>query len=208
MKLAVFDVCGTLYRCNTLFTYIRWRLGRLRVPDSLPVKAADALLRPLGIPFRRWMYVRALCGMDAHQFKESIREFVADVLPQYQRDSAAALLKTFKQNGWRVVLLSGTSDVIVKEIAAYFGVDEGRGSSLEQMDDRLTGRFNDILAGRKHELLSEFEPYDELFVCSDNRNDLDLLKLADRRRIYCPHRLVKFWQLHGFTMRDLYVDEQ
>lgn len=208
MKLAIFDVCGTLYRCNTLFTYIRWRMGRLPLPDSFPVKAADSLLRPLGLPLRRLMYVRTLRFMDAQQFQESVCEFAAQVLPQYIRESAVQLLKSLQQNGWRVVLLSGTTDVIVKEVAAVLGVDEFEGSSLEQVNGRLTGRFDDLLAGRKHELLCRYEPYNELFVCTDNRNDLDLLKLADRRRIYCPHRLVKFWRLHGFEMRDLYVDDR
>lgn len=51
MKLAAFDLCGTLYRCNTLFTFTRWLRPRsfwVRLADTVLIKSHQRNAAPPG----------------------------------------------------------------------------------------------------------------------------------------------------------------
>lgn len=202
MKLAAFDLCGTLYRCNTLFTFTRWLRPRsfwVRLADTELIKSLNAI-RP-SKQWRRALHLRALQDLTEGELDYYAYHFVREILPQYARPSTFALLEDARAGGWTPLLLSSAPDFLVRPIAHHNNFADWCASRYE------ASRLIYDATGKKQDFLQDYAPWDALFVCTDNRTDLALLRLADRRIVYAlPHRL-NWWREHGFSEEELVVED-
>lgn len=188
MRLAVFDLCGTLVSCNTLFTFVRWACPhswRVRWADGAFVRFYDSL-RPER-QFRRKLFLRELARFDERELSYLARAFVRRELPRFARPTACAALGRLQQNGWRTLMLSAAPDFLAREAARYFHFYDWRASAYHN------GRLTVDLTGKKQEALCEFSPFERLFVATDNRADCALLAAADERMIFAS-RHKNWWQ--------------
>jgi len=204
MRIAVFDVCDTLYRANTSFAFLdsyfsnnrKYRLFR-RLSRSLPGKL-------ISYPFFRWMKfdlvrilaTRFLAGEDVRKIENVSREFVFNQLVTKINPETETLLRELKEKGYKIVLMSGSFGFIVSHVTAYFDADDFFASELASSGGRLTGKFRaDQLYTKKGRLESVYPQIEELVVVSDNKTDLELLKMADEAYIVCnKKRDLVFWQ--------------
>lgn len=117
--------------------------------------------------FRLW----ALFFPNAYQkhinkaFSKIDQDFIESVYFE-RRESAINLLKLRINEGFYPVIVSNAPVEIVELAGKYFNIDFRR---------------TDI--AMKHLALNDFE-YKELFVCTDNVTDLDILSVADFSVIY------------------------
>lgn len=192
MMLAVFDLDGTLFRCNTLFAFARWACRRsflCWLADSPLTKIADLLFPRMR--FRRRLFLSAVGRFDDRELAHLSAIFCRDILPRYARQSAFGLLATLQEKGWTTLLVSAAPDFLVKEVARLYGFSEWRASKYQN------GVLTYDLTGKKLQAVRDFAPWELLFAVTDNKSDLSLLQAADYRRIYCGRH--RRWWLARFS---------
>jgi len=197
MKIAIFDLCGTLYRCNTLFAFTRWICPKnfvRRLGDSYLGYLADELFPQK--QWRRRQHLKSLRSFEKEELCYYGRKFVREILPPLGRPSAMALLRELQEDGWATILVSAAPDFLTEPVAHQMGFYEWRSSIYRN------GRLERDLMGCKEKVLTEFFPWERLLVCTDNRSDEKLLRCADDRVIYTSQRHRDWW-LERFNSEDL-----
>lgn len=197
--IAIFDVCGTLYRENTtrgfLEHYHRSRgSSRYARREWLWTSHASPLFylgaaayRWLGRDVARQMLLRSLLGASRSELKQAARDYVASVLPARRIEFLHQKLRRHREAGDRVVLVSNSIDVVIEQIALELGT-EWQASRLAFDGDRCTGRLELDLTGCKSLQLTRLDPdrQSALLVYTDNQSDADLVREADFATIILP----------------------
>jgi HAD superfamily phosphoserine phosphatase-like hydrolase len=204
MRIALFDVCGTLYDADTTLDFLRWYFRKTRSPHfllfkfgrSLPGKLVLYLLGKLGWHgILKWYGTRALRGVSRQAIEQASAEFVNTVLAKKQNQTIVDLLRQYQQQGYHILLLSGSYSFIVAEVARYFDAHTFRASELAMIDGTLSGAYADDIIHKKKEVFqSLYDDFSELVVVTDNRGDLELMKIASYAyAVYKKPRSSTFW---------------
>lgn len=190
LRLAVFDLDGTITRHDTLVPYVLrflmrdpwqlWRLARvlpalllfvIRRADHGDVKAA--LLRA------------TLRGRSRAELDRWTREFVARLVAQGMFAGALEVIAQHRRSGDRLVLLSASPDLYVPEIARALGFDDALCTGVRWSGDRLHGELT--TANRRGEekarcieTLRRKYPGAAIIAYANGPADLPHLRLADR----------------------------
>jgi HAD superfamily phosphoserine phosphatase-like hydrolase len=196
--LVVFDVCDTLYSANTTFDFLRFH-ARTRANGELAERLrqwtavrsprgffAAVILRIFGVDLARTRVIDALRGESHEVLTRSAREYVARVLPAKANAVVHDRLRRHRDQGDRVMLVSSSLDIVIGEIANLLEV-EFSASELEFASDRCTGRLRSDLTGRKAAVVQARRGNATcLQVYTDNRTDIDLLRIADHGTVIVP----------------------
>ena len=139
----------------------------------------------------------------------------ADVLEQVRADvrlttGAQELVRTLRETGHVIGLVSGGFDAVVSTIADDLGVDEFRANTLEIVDGRLTGRVLGGVVDRaaKAQYLREFAatygvPMNRTIAIGDGANDLDMMRDAELGIAFCAKPVVQQQADVALNTRDL-----
>lgn len=200
-RMAVFDVCQTLYAANTSLGFVRQHHARCGPSLGAGMVAAiDDRRSPLfylsaalhhgpGLDVHRWTLARSLWGASRAALAESAAAYVREVLPGQVNAPVLARLEAHRAAGDRIVLISNSFDIAVAAIAQALGV-EWHASRLGFTGDLCTGRIEADLTGRKSELLvallAQAVPDPVIHVYTDNQSDRDLVAMADHPTIVIP----------------------
>lgn len=203
-SLAVFDIDGTLYSANTLRDCLErfhadrstpWRLffrAARSVPGNLFWAAIARVVRQ--DLFRRMAFL-SLRGVDERSLDDACRAYVYDVLPDRRCDAAMELLRTCRARGYQVRLVSGSMAPVVRHIGRINDVGEWLAAEPVVKEGRYTGAIAHDVQGRKLAAVEQAWPsFDELIVVTDNKNDLPLVKRADRAWVVTKTRNVDWWR--------------
>lgn len=199
MNVAVFDLCGTLYRCNTLFAFTRWLC-----PTSKKRAFADSFLMRFWdridpkLHRRRNMHLSLLEPFAPEELSHLAELFFQRILSQYEIAPMHRLLAELQEGGWITLLVSSAPDFLVKEAARRLGFYEYIASAYEN------GAYTYDLTGHKLRALSGWLPAERLFAASDNFTDMALLKKADYRVIVTDAKGRRKWRKH-FDEKELLV---
>lgn len=197
-RLVAFDVCDTLYRCNTTVEYLRF-LHRGSVPlralvwfvtsGASPVRY---LLRMVGVildqDLGKRVLLMSLRGERVERLEHVAREFVEARLSLLRVDRVHQAMESHKLRGDRVVLVSASLDVVVGSIGAKLGC-EWVASELLQRGGVCAGLLARDLTGKKAAALAERlhgQSHSGLSVYSDNLTDRDFLALSDDPHVIVP----------------------
>lgn len=206
-SLAIFDVCGTLYRANTTFDFLEfyWREKnnrRLRLFFYLSRttlgKAAWVILSKIyGQDLFRRLAVRTLFGERVDAIDDAAQRFVKVVLSSRVRSEVFHILDVQRSLGAEIVLLSGSLCPVVRAIAFELKIERCHCSSLEEKDGILSGYFSDDVRGRKKEIfLKEISNSVEFVFVTDNKEDLPLLEFSSSPYIVVRRKHKKFWKVN------------
>jgi HAD superfamily phosphoserine phosphatase-like hydrolase len=204
MKIAVFDVCGTLYDSNTTFDFLdnyfrddkKYMLFR-KFSKSLPGKLLNyPFYRFFQYDIIRMIATGFLKGCSKSQLKDATKSFVNEELENKIKKNIHQLLNEYKQKGYAIILMSGSYSMIVEHVSAYVGADGFFASELEVQEDYYTGKYkSDQLFNKKEILFTRYPNITELIVVSDNRTDYELMNAADKGYAICnKSKQVSFWQ--------------
>lgn len=204
MKIAVFDVCGTLYEVNTTFDFLDFYLKENRkyvllrkVSQSLPGKVGwHVVSRLVKVDLLRLLVTRFLKKQSYTDLDEAAREYVYEKLETKRQFEVIDLIAKYRDEGFSIVLMSGSYNFIVKHVCARFEADDYSASELEMDHSSCTGRYKfDQLLSKRETLLEKYPEITELNVVSDNLNDLHLMEMANNGYAICNKaKQERFWR--------------
>ena len=106
------------------------------------------------------------------------------------------LKRNYKKENYEIILISGSYDFLIKEIANELNIKIFFATKLQNINNNYTGKVSHDQLFNKLKLLTEIYPkYEELVVFSDNLTDCSLLEVACKGYIVCNKRKhLKFWE--------------
>lgn len=200
--LCIFDVCGTLIKENTTFSFCKFRNRKKSfkvaffVIDTVFFKLVNRSVKSfLGIDLARCFCLLTLKGEsyeninnDANRYVESLSEddFSQEVLDVLSECKA-------KPNA-KVVLASATIDPVCGAVARKLNVESYESSRLAFDGDYCKGKLDHDLLGQKKTC---FLGCNIFVVVTDNKSDLDLCKLAKNVVAISKPKNLDFWHNSG-----------
>lgn len=190
MKLAVFDLDGTITRHDTLIQFILgylksrpWRLFGfvLAIPAVLLYVLRVTDRGALKGSVMHW----TLGGSSRSELDAWAATFVPRVLKDGVFKAAMDQIAVHKRNGDVLVLMSASADIYVPAIARHLGFNEVTCTGVRWIGDRLDGRLTTAncrgpeKARRFGELRARY-PGLATVAYGNAASDLDHLRLADR----------------------------
>lgn len=139
---AIFDVDGTLIADDSLeriFFRFLWRYDEIGLCALW--RAAGGAVRALAgggavADDKAW-----LRGQDAGRLKRLARDCFEQEIARRLLPAATARLRWHQQAGHRIILLSGTLDVLLDPLAEYLSISTRIGAAVELSDRKVTGRL-------------------------------------------------------------------
>jgi HAD superfamily hydrolase (TIGR01490 family) len=143
MVTAFFDVDYTVLPSTSaerLFIRHLWRQGQLGFRDM--VRAGLSILRSKGPLSQRMKENKAyLAGRSVTCVTSLARSFVMEVLYPYLAAEALKRIRWHHHQGHRVVLLTGSLEMLIRPLAEHLGIETILCTRLEQRDGIYTGRL-------------------------------------------------------------------
>lgn len=208
MRIVLFDICGTLYKSNTTYDFLKFYFRRknrlkgflLAVVLARPFNAIWLVIHYL---FPSWdiraFLISFIKGQPVSEVEPVARLFVIEFLRQRER-SVMTRLKEYKEGGAdKIVLCSSSIEPVVQAIASDLKVDVYGCSRLEVESGVYTGKLVFDLQGKKHEWVDRsfnLADFSEVVCFSDNLEDLPLLARADKRFIIAKEKRKQYWKKH------------
>ncbi|MAJ23537.1 MAG: hypothetical protein CMI75_07135 [Candidatus Pelagibacter sp.] len=207
MKIAVFDVCDTIYSVNTTFGFLDHFFSKnkkyiffRKITNFFPIKIINYFIyKVFKKDIMRYFGTLFLSGKQVEEVKKNAYHFVNYNLVKETKDQILTMLKYYKSQGYCIVLMSGSYKFVVEEVAKYFNADFFYASNLNIVNNFYTGKYAEDILLSKYELLkNQFKQIEKLVVISNNKTDLKLMNYADHSFAICNKpRDVKFWKPHS-----------
>lgn len=134
---------------------------KYKVFNSKVMKLFGVITPKIYLRILFWFYDRAL--------SESTNEFILEF-----RKSAIQLLKRKKEEGYKIVIISNAPKELIEAAAKSLDVDWLKAE-----------------IGEKDKILLNNYKYKNLYVCTDNISDMNLLDIADSKTIYITNKTQK-----------------
>ena len=211
MKIAVFDVCGTLYKSNTTFDFLDYffkvnkKYNRFRkITGNIFLVAGNHyinkifhvdLIRKCAISFLKGFSVEEICRVS--------QKFLTEFLAESQINNVHELMQHYRDKGYKTILMSASLDFIIKEIHAELNTYKYYSTQLEVVNERYTGKIKFDMSSKKDLVLKQdYKVIESLAVVTDNISDIQLVKSASNRHIICwKNKHSKFWS--GSQVNDI-----
>jgi phosphatidylglycerophosphatase C len=190
VRLAVFDLDGTITRHDTLIPFIAtclqhrpWRwAGVLRALPPLAAFAVGGIDRGR---LKASLIKGTLGGLRRGEIARGTEQFVPDVLASRLFADAAAKITHHRNAGDRLVLMSASTDLYVPAIGHALGFDEIICTGVRWVGDRLRGDLTTPNRRGKEKArcftaLRERYPNLRTFAYGNASSDLDHLRLAEQ----------------------------
>lgn len=181
----IIDVCGTMFRSNTTFDFIRHYYGKekkMKLWFSLPYRIYNRLSCKL---FHREPLRHNLIGLLKGKPKDELEAmadtFVVQFLKRHEHHEVIQLIEEKRNIGLRLVIVSATIDVIAKAVAKHYNIQNWIATQLDYGEDGICrGRIKCDLLANKRNALEQIEvrpPYGG--IITDNYSDTELIMSAE-----------------------------
>jgi HAD superfamily hydrolase (TIGR01490 family) len=201
-RLAVIDLDGTLLkgmnaeRIFYLHLLVRGHVGVLRMAGFLLTLVGDALR----LGFRRAIATntRILRGVTPEEVRLWAHEFGHVFLRKAVPDALRGKILSLKQEGCRVILLSGSLQVLVDQLRERLEAEILIGTDLEVVDGKLSGRKTGIFPYGRQKVEALFQKIDpgsidwpNSWALADRKSDLPVLELVGHPVAVHPDRRLR-----------------
>lgn len=204
MKIAVFDVCGTLYNSNTTFDFLDWYFSKNKKYQFFRKLSKTFLGKVLNYPFYKFMkkdLIRLigtsfLKNKSTREIEIASKEFIKEKLESKKKLDIVKMLENYRKENYEIILISGSYEFLIKEIALEFEIKNFFATKLQNINDFYTGKLSHDQLFNKIDLIKTIYPkYEEFIVVSDNLTDYSLLKAASKGFIVCnKSKHLNFWK--------------
>lgn len=204
MKIAIFDVCGTLYNSNTTFDFLdnyfsnnKKYLFFRKISNLFIVKVLNHYIyKYMKIDIIRIYGTSFLKNETINNIHDYSKKFVYKNLEPKIKSNIYDMLKTYKNNNYKIVLMSGSYEFIIEHVNSYVDADFFFASELKKSDTLYYGSYEKDILLNKYQLLKEnFPNITELIVISDNKTDLSLMLEANEALAICNKKKhYGFWK--------------
>lgn len=203
MKVAVFDVCGTIYDENTTFAFLDSYFSDNRKYKFFRKLSKSFIWKVANYPFYRFLHtditriiaLSFLKGESLSDIDRSAQEFVLVYLPSKVKKNITSLYNYYRDQGFDMVLMSGSLDVLIRHVGLSFMANNTFATELEAKNGVYTGKVSkDQLFNKAEVLQVNYPDLKYLVVVSDNKTDLSLFLLADKAYAVCKkNKQSKYW---------------
>lgn len=201
-RLAVIDLDGTLLkgmnaeRIFYLHLLVRGRVGPLRMAGFLLTLVGDTVR----LGFRRAIATntRILRGESPEDVRLWAQEFGHVFLRRAVPDDLRGKILSLKREGCRIVLLSGSLQVLVDQLRERLEAEYLIGTDLEVVDGKLTGKKTGIFPYGRMKLEALYGRIDpqgidwaSSWALADRKSDLPVLELVGHPVAVHPDRRLR-----------------
>ncbi|EKT63114.1 HAD family hydrolase [Providencia alcalifaciens] len=198
-KIAVFDICDTIYPFNTTYSYIKkiFHKKSFWPQEYILIKILNKISKIItGVDFIRNYNINLLKGMTEDQLEFYALNFIHDLK---ENQLISNLMTDFKKNNYEIVLLSATLAPIAKYVAKNFSIEKYYSTSLEyNQQGQFTGKISKDLLGNKYDILKEISYFsDDVIFITDNKSDSTCIPLCNKFIAVIPsgkNKNVRFWR--------------
>jgi HAD superfamily hydrolase (TIGR01490 family) len=218
MPASYFDVDGTLTKSN-LFDTLWFYLKNQQTPQRTLTSMAKTLMQAPALfaaeqvdrsTFNEFLF-RGYTGISRDRLHDLADEAFDNVIRPALYKEGLSLIKSVKQAGHRVVLLSGSPDFLLQRLAKMVDADDVIGNRLQFKDGLATGKIlPPIVAGpekariiKDHAKEHGFD-LDDCAAYSDSMSDIPMLSVVGRPAAVNPDfRLRALAKVHRWPVFDL-----
>ena len=209
-RVVVFDVCGTLYRSNTTFDFVKFyhrkekNLCRLFFVLLLTSFFGKAINKFLGVSIRN-LIISTLSGESLCKVNSRADEFTQNYLSNFKIDS---IFKLFAEEKLRpntsIILASASIEPVIKSIARFLEVDFFA-TKLEVNNGSFSGKIENDLKGQKHRCLADVKMD---FFASDNKDDFLVGLKSCKYLIVTKKKNLEYWKgkIEGKENDDIKIE--
>jgi len=186
----VFDLCGTLFKSNTTFDYVRYLHPIYsKIIFSLPSRLISKLFNHfLGWDLVRKWAIYSLKGMSEVQLRSAAKQFYDEKLYWKKNDKIIALLKkNIREN---LYIASASIEPVVSVVADRLGVGNFVSTKLEMRNGYCTGKIS-LDALKNKDFLLNFSEIE--LVVTDNKSDANLIGLSRKAIFISKRKYIEFW---------------
>jgi phosphatidylglycerophosphatase C len=183
----VFDFDGTIIRGDSTTAFCRAEVPAARLVAAVLGTAPRIAVAPLSLAARARLKESLLTalfgGREAGHFRTRATEWALEHLPGMVRPDALDRLRWHQRQGHRVVLASGSLELLLEPWASVVGVPDVLATRLEVREGRLTGRlhgpncYGPEKVARLRQLVGGLDGL-EVYAYGDSRGDRELLAAA------------------------------
>ena len=187
-RLALFDFDGTITNRDTLIDFIIYTHGYfgfvLGFTLMLPYLIGYKLKIIPNYRAKERVLEYFYKGKKIEELEKRGGAYVRERLPQLLRDSAMAKIAEHKSTGDRVIVISASSDIWIKEFISQYNL-EIIATKLEVIDGVLSGKIDgkNCFGVEKVNRLKEYldvSEYDEIVAYGDSSGDREMLAFANK----------------------------
>ena len=208
--VAFFDVDGTLLPPpSTERRFLRWLLNRKIIGLGHLLRGGWSLLADVPWSAAKFKANKAyLRGESVKRFHALGAEFVTSSVVPVLRPAAREAIERHRRNGDRIVLLTGTLDLLAGPLKTALAIDDDICGRLEESGGRFTGRSTPPhpYGEGKADALREYTRrtglnVKEAVLYGDGWSDLPAFRIAGRSIVVNPPpRLERFAKQQGWTV--------
>jgi HAD superfamily hydrolase (TIGR01490 family) len=216
VRLAIFDLDNTLIAGDSDHSWGEFLVRKNLVDAKVYAEANDRFYEQykagtLDIHEYLDFSLAPLTRYSMEELATLHAEFMADYIVPMMLPKAQALLKSHRDQGDYLLIITATNGFVTRPIAQYLGVDDILASEAEIINGRYTGKsagipcFQGGKVTRLNEWLSERHfSLDGAFFYSDSINDLPLLEQVPHPvAVDADERLAKAAQDKGWPIISL-----
>jgi HAD superfamily hydrolase (TIGR01490 family) len=188
MNLAVFDFDGTLTTKDSLFEFLKFHHGFLRMWAKLCVLFPVMLLYWMGI-IPNWkakeiLLVYFFNGTPTAPFLDTCRRFSDQIIPTILREEAMKKLAYHQEKGDRTLVISASVENWLHDWCQKQKL-ELLATKIKFSEGKVTGKIQgkNCYGIEKVNRLKEYldlSDYQEVYVYGDSKGDRELLSIASR----------------------------
>lgn len=185
-SLNIFDICGTLYRVNTTFEYVKFfhkknkNFLRYIYVSFVTSKLGKFLALIFNFSIRKSV-IKTLSGFDIKVINLTAEEFYDEVLESEKNQS----IFRFFENTDNKLLLSASIDPVVNVIAKRLNCVAKSTLLKYNQNDICLGEILEDLKGNK---LSKIEGDRIIKVFTDNFDDIDIINKSEKAYLIYPNQ--------------------
>lgn len=201
-KILAVDLCNTLYKSNTTQDFFSYVFAKDDVYEKLKRKNSNfnfKVLNKLSNKLLKYDMSRALItqilkGKTSEEIDNLVDGFIDGFLEERKISEVHKIIAEYKENGYKVVIISASYGFIAKRIVERLGIDAYISSEAEILDGIYTGKVSkDILYTKFSEFSSQYSVYEDLVMITDNTTDYEFVKKTKKSYIVINKENKAFW---------------
>lgn len=201
-KILAVDLCDTLYKSNTTQDFFNYVFAKdnlykklKRKNSSFSFKVVNKLSNKiLKKDMSRIVITKILSGKSLEEIDSLVDDFITDYLEPLKIEKVHKIINEYKEQGYKVIIISASYDFIAKRIVKRLGFDDCITSEAEVLENKYTGRVSrDILYTKFNVFKNKYTVNDNLVMITDNTTDYDFVKQTKKSYIVINNRNKDFW---------------
>ena len=201
LKIAIIDICGTLFESNTTFDFLdyfirswKFRLFR-KISKSIIWRVFNKICRRLGgWDLTRIIALRFLKGYSRQQLTVAAEDFYNTYLVHKIQQPVYVVVEELRRTGYKLCLVSATLDCIAEVVARKWRIESYYSSSLRYDNSFCEGCLRTDYLGKKIEYLRRigiYPPFD--VTLTDDFSDMGLLRNSHKCIVVSKRSKTESW---------------